>query len=266
MSDYITKQKDKVQRTITTVQSKNRKNAGASNQAIMQMVKVYVIEDLSLFRNPKTTFLSAAAERVNHKQHGYVPVTKNVDEFHKTVTERLGGLFQRGNPSKGPDIGNINETIVFKSHGGAGGLFSEPIFGGYSPKKFASILIDGNYLPDNYAGRITLSGCNTAVEYKGLFGSGFLSKKSFASLFVEELKNYAQQKNKTLGNFEVKGTLGTARTGSGADEGKLFVDKVGFDGNWSSIPAPKKHTYSDGTEVASGKDVKKRFKADGTIS
>lgn len=115
MSDYITKQKDKVQRTITTVQSKNRKNAGASNQAIMQKVKVYVIEDLSLFRNPKTTFLSAAAERVNHKQHGYAPVTKNVDEFHKTVTERLGGLFQRGNPSKGP-ISEILMKLLFLSH------------------------------------------------------------------------------------------------------------------------------------------------------
>ena len=234
-------------------QFKNRGIVPLYGQKAIQRVKVYVIEDLNLFGIPKTTFLTKAANRVNNKQNLGI-VVPLVEEFHDTIKQRLGGWFSSGNPSIGPDINNIDETIVFTSHGSAGWLFGGPTFGGYTPQQLAKILIDGNYLPDGYQGRITLSGCETSVEYNGLFGSGFFKQKSFAELFKNELKNYAAIKRKNLGNFEVKGTLGAARTLS---NGKLAVDKIGFQGDWSRVR--KKFTYTDGTEAGLGKEVKKIF-------
>lgn len=68
------------------------------------------------------------------------------------------------------------------------------------------------------------------------------------------MKNYAASKQKNLGNFEVKGTLGTART---LIDGRLAVDKKGFQGDWGQVR--NKITFSDGTEAGLGKEVKKIF-------
>lgn len=159
-----------------------------------------------------------------------------------------------------------NEMLILKSHGGEPSLFEAATFGGMTAKELADRVISNGYLPNNYSGRITLSGCSTAVEYS-LFWIKI--RNSFAENFRSALIAAGNKAGINFGTgFEVKGTLGTAATGIASEihggknlEGALEVEADTFHGD---IEAQRTagHIFKDASNVdyVVGKTGKKVFR------
>ena len=88
--DSLEREADVMGRNALQMKRVRNKNTDSIGNDTIQMVKVYVIEDTNIFGTPKTTFLTAAAGRVNNKQAAAdtTHAPKIVDEFHIATRAR----------------------------------------------------------------------------------------------------------------------------------------------------------------------------------